>query len=164
MHCGDFGRIDAVFVDHGGACEVAHCDDMVGVEHSVTLDIEYCGVDIAAGTVEICGVDMDHKRFSCDLLGVDSGRIRQPVVGVDDVEIKRAGYHSRCDGVIVDLFQQIVRIASGEFNTAEIICTHIVEVGIYMVAQSEIEVGIHDIAYSLLHIVAAHVAPCDRNL
>ena len=41
---------------------------------------------------------------------------------------------------------------------------HVVEIGIDMVTETEVEIGIHQVADALLHILACHVAPCYRHL
>ena len=164
MDGGDLGGIHAVFVDDGVARQVADGYDMVGVAHSVELDAEHRRVGLAARTVELGGVDMDDHRFACYLLGMDSGRIGQPVVAVDDVEIERAGYDACADRIVVDLFDKIVGIAARELETSQVVGAHIVEVGVDMVAQPVVEVGRHDAPDALLDIVAVDVAPGYRSL
>jgi len=74
------GGVDAVFLDYGLAREVRYGDDMVGVEHAVALDVEHCGIDVAARAVIVGGVHMDYQRLARHLLGVDAGGIGEPVV------------------------------------------------------------------------------------
>ncbi len=85
---------------------------MVGLHHAVALDGEHRGVDVASRAVIVGGVDMYHQRFAGHLLGVDSRRICQPVMGVDDIAGDGAGYHPGHDGVVVDFLQQVVGIAA----------------------------------------------------
>lgn len=90
--------------------------------------------------------------------------VGEPVVGVDYVEVDCACYHACGDRVVVDLLEQVVGIASRKFDAAEIVGAHVVEVGVYVVAQTEIEAGIHQPAYARVDVVAAHVAPGYRHL
>ncbi len=94
VYRGYFGRVDAVFFNNGLSSKVADGHDMVGVVHAVLLYAEYGGIDIAARAVEVGGVHVDYEGFACNLLGVYAGRVCEPVVGVDYVEIKGAGYHA----------------------------------------------------------------------
>ena len=80
--------------------------------HTVALDTVDGRVGLTSRTVVLRCVDMDYERLACDLLGVYAGRIGEPVVAMDDVEIKSAGYHSGCNGVIVDFFENIVGVAA----------------------------------------------------
>ena len=107
---------------------------------------------------------MNHEGLAGDLLGMDAGRVGEPVVGVNHVEFLSAGYHAGANRVIVDFFQEIVGISAGELDASEIIQAHVVEVGIDMVAQTEILVRVHDVAYAAFHIFAAYVTPCHRDL
>ncbi len=138
VNCRHFCGIDAITLDDRLTGQIADRDDMVGVDHAVALDVEHSRVDIAARAVIVCRVDMDHQRLAGDLLGVDAGGIGQPVVAVDYVAVDGACDHSGRDRIIVDLFKKIVGIATRELYAAEIVGAHIVEIGIYMVAQTKV--------------------------
>ena len=58
---------------------------------------------------------------------------------------------------------KITRIASSKFHSPNVVDTHIVEIGIDMVAQFKIEIGIHYIPYPVSHIVKIHIAIGNRN-
>ena len=83
---------------------------------------------------------------------------------MDNVEIQSPGYNAGSNGVVVDFFKKIVGIFAGKFYASQIIGAHIVEIGIYMVSEAEIQVGIHNLAYAGFYIVAVYVAPSNRNL
>jgi len=137
---------------------------MVGMDHAVAFDVEYRRVDVTARAVVVGGVHVDHQWLARHLLGVDAGRICEPVVRVDYVAVDRAGYHSGHDRVVVDFLEQVVGVAAREFDAAQVVGAHVVEVGVDVVAEPEIEVGIHHAADTLLDVVAADVAPCHRHL
>ena len=58
---------------------------------------------------------------------------------------------------------QVRRITTGKFHTAKIVDVHVVEVGIDMVAQTIVVVGIHHIGYAALYIFVVNITPCDRH-
>ena len=74
------GRVDAVFVDYRGAGEITYRDYVVGVEHTVALDVEHGRVHIAARAVEVGGVHVDYHRLAGHLLGMYACGICEPVV------------------------------------------------------------------------------------
>ena len=80
------------------------------------------------------------------------------------VIVDGTGYYTCTNGVIVDLFDKVVGVAAGELYAAQVIGAHIIEVGIDMVTEAEIEIRIHDIAYALLHVFTVDIAPADRHL
>jgi hypothetical protein len=102
VYCGDFGGINAVFLNHGAACEIADGDDVVSIVHAVFFDAEHCGVHIASAAVKVGGMHMDYERLAGNLLGMDAGRVSEPVVGVYYVEIKCAGNYAGANRVVVD--------------------------------------------------------------
>ena len=95
---------------------------------------------------------------------MDAGGIGEPVVRVDDVEIERAGHDTGTYRVVVYLLDKIVGITAGKLDAPQVVGAHIVKIGIDMVAQTEIEVGGHDIADALAHIVGIDVAPAHGHL
>ena len=97
-------------------------------------------------------------------LGMYSGRIGEPVVAMDDIEVERACNHTRGNRVVVDFLEKIRGIFAGELYATEVVGAHIVEVGIYMVAETEIKVGGHEFAYTCIDIVTVDIAPCNRHL
>ena len=164
MHRGHFCRIYSVFFNNGLAGQIADGDDVVGLIHAIFFNSEHRWVDITAGAVEVGGMYMDHERLSGHLLCVDSGGICEPVVGVDHIEVKGASDHAGANRIVVDLFEKIVGVAAGEFETSEIVGAHVVEVGINMVSEPEVEVGIHIFAYAVFDVFAVYISPGDRYL
>ncbi len=85
---------------------------MVGLKHAVTLDAKHRRVYIATRTVVVGGVNVYHQRLARHLLGVNAGRICQPVVGVYDVKLFGTCHNAGHYGVIVDLLKEIVGITA----------------------------------------------------
>ena len=121
------------------------------------------GVYLSARAVKVGGMDMNAQRLAADMLGIDAGGIGEPVVRMDDVKVLGACHHTGNDGVVVYFLVQVGGIASGKLHTAEIVDVHIVEIGIDVVAQTVVVVGIHHVGDAALHIFAVNVAPCDRH-
>ena len=163
VHRHHFRRILPVVVDDRAAGEFRNAHDAVGMVHAVALNGVDRGVDIAARAVEIRGVDVHHQRFAAHLLGVDARGIGEPVVGMDDVILLLPSDDARHDGVVVDLFLQIVGIAARKLDATQVVGEPIGEIGVDVVAQGEILFGRHAIAEALAHIVVVHVAPHDGS-
>ncbi len=89
---------------------------MVGVGHTVALDSVYGGVGLSSRTVVLGSVNVNHQWLAGHLLGMDAGRIGEPVVTMDDVEINCAGNDACGDRVIVDFFENIVGVASSRIR------------------------------------------------
>ncbi len=83
---------------------------------------------------------------------------------MDHIKFLGTGHHSCHYGIVVDLLQKIIGIASRKLNAPQVIGAHVVEIGIYMIPQTEVLVGIHYVSDAALHIFAADISPCDRNL
>ena len=112
VHCGHLVGRDAVFFDNCSAREVAHGDDVVGLIHAVFLDSEHNGVHVAAATVVVGGMHVNHQRLAANLLGVDAGRIGEPVVRVDYVELGSASNNAGNNRIVVDFLHEVLRILS----------------------------------------------------
>ena len=84
-----------IMVDHSLPRQFAHAHDAIGVIHSVFLYAINRRIHIAATPVEVCGMHVNHQRLPAHLLGVDAGRVSQPVVRMDDVELLLACNNSR---------------------------------------------------------------------
>ncbi len=108
-------------------------------------------------------MDMDAERFAAHILRVDACRVGEPVVGVDDVELFGACHDTCNDRIVVDFLVQVAGIASGKLHTSQVVDVHVVEVGIDVVTEPEIGVGVHDVAYTVFHIVVVDVAPGNRH-
>ena len=106
---------------------------------------------------------MDAQRFSTHVLGMDTSGIGEPVVSVDDIKLLCPGHHASDDRVVIDFLVQVFGVSSGKLHTSEVVHMHVVEVGIDMVAQFEVIVGVHDVPHPALHIVVVYIPPCDRN-
>ena len=120
----DLVGADAILLYNRLACEIAHGYNMVGIVHAILLDIEHRGIHITATAVKIGSMNMYHKGLACHLLGVDAGRIGEPVVRVDDIKVDCAGYHSCHYRVVVDFLKQIVGISPRELYTPQVIGVH----------------------------------------
>ena len=118
-------RILMIVVNHRLARQLAHAHDTVRVVHTVLFDTVDRGIHISTTPVEVRGMHMNHQWLPADLLGMDTRRIGQPIVCMNDVELLLPGYNSCHDGIIVDLLVQVVRIATGKLHAAQIIHIHI---------------------------------------
>ena len=87
----------------------------------------------------------------------------QPVMSMNNIKLLSASYYTGNDGIVVDFLMQVRRITTGKFHTAKVIDMHIVEVGIDMVAQTIVVVGIHNIGYAALYIIVVDITPCYRH-
>ena len=103
-------------------------------------------------------MNVDAQGLAADLLGMDAGRIGQPIVGMDDVVVKRTSHHASNNRIVIDFLMQIAWITARKLHGAKVVDVHVVEVGIQVFAQTEIEVGIHNVAHTLANIVGRHVA------
>ena len=61
---------------------------------------------------------------------------------MDDIVVLLAGDDAGHDGVVVDLFLQIVGIAPGKFDTAEVVGESVGEIGVDVVAQGVVCSGV----------------------
>lgn len=124
-----------VFIYHCTPGKLGHTHDTVGMIHTVLLDRIDSRIDFSARTVKIRSMHMDTKRFAAHHLGVHTGRISQPVMRMNNVELLLTGYYSGNNRKIVDFLVQISRITSCKLHTSQIIDMHIGEIGINMVAE-----------------------------
>ena len=136
---------------------------MVGIVHAVFLDIEHCGIDVATASVEVGGMNVNHQWLACDLLGVNTGRIGEPVVRVDNIAWNGACNHTSHNRIIVDFLNEVIGVTTGELDAAQVVGVHIIEITVDVISQIKISLRVHHIADTALHIFAAHVAPCDRR-
>ena len=161
---GDFRGVDTVVVDYRLPGEVAHGDYMVGVCHAVALDAVHGGVGLAAGAVVFGSVHVHHQRLSGYLLGMYAGGVCEPVVAVDYVEVESAGYHACGYRVIVDFLQKVVGVSAGELYASQVVGAHVVEVGVDVVAQGEVQFRRHQFAYSCVDVFAVDLPPGHGHL
>ncbi len=118
MHGGYLGGIHAVVVDHCLAGEVADRYYVVGMCHAVALYAVDSWVGLASGAVVLGGVHVDYQRLTGHLLGVYAGRICEPVVAVDNVEVEGACEHACHYRVVVYFFEEVGGIFAGELYAA----------------------------------------------
>ena len=104
-------------------------------------------------------MNMDAQGLSTNLLGVDASGEGQPVMGVNDVELLSTCHLTGDYRVVVDFLVQVAWVTAGKLHSAQVVDIHVVKVGIDMITQLEIVVGIHDVAYTLFHIVIVHITP-----
>ena len=64
---------------------------------------------------------MDAERFSAYYLSVNSGRIGEPVVSVDDIKLLRASQNTCDDREVVYLVVQVAGIATCKAHAAKVI-------------------------------------------
>ena len=102
-------------------------------------------------------MNVDTQGLATHLLGMDTGREGQPVVGMDDIKLLSAGHLTSDNRVVVDFLMQVTWITAGKLHRAKVIDVHIVEVGIDMLTQLEIIVRIHDVTHALLHVVVIDI-------
>ena len=108
----DFRRINAIFVYNRSAGQIRNRYDMVGVIHAVFLYSEHRRIRLPSGTVEFRCMHMYHQRFAGNVFGMYSRRISEPVMRMNHIAGDRARNHSGNYRIIVDLFEDIVRIAA----------------------------------------------------
>ena len=106
---------------------------------------------------------MDTERFTTYLLGMDTSGEGQPVVSVNDIKLLRAGHLTSNNGVIVNLLVQVAGIASCKLHRTQVVHIHVVEIGIDMLTELEIVVGIHDVAHTLLNVVIVDITISDGH-
>ena len=152
-----------VLIDNGLTGQLRHAHDAVGPVHTVLLYGIHCGIDLAAAAVEVGGMHVYAERLAADLLGMDTCRIGEPVMSMDNVKLLSTSHLSGDDRVIVDLFVKVAWITACKLHGAKVVDVHIVEVGVDMVAQLEVILGRHYIATTLFDVVVADVAPGDRH-
>ena len=153
-----------ILLDHRPAGQFAHTHDMIGMVHTVLLYGVDGRIDIAAAAIEVGRVDMDHQWHTEDLLGVDTCRIGDPVVGMDQVVVVGSGDHAGDDGVVIDLVDQVVPILPGELDAPYIVRQHIPEVRVDMVPQVVVLLRTHHATDPLLEILSRGIMVDDRHL
>ena len=163
MNRGHLTRVLTVFLNHGPARQVAHAYDMIRFVHASFLDGIYSRIDVTATAVEVRSMYMDHQWFAADLLGEDTGRIGQPVVTVDDIEIQTVRQH-RCHGfVVADLLDQVIRIATRETYATQVVRTDTTIVVADTVTQTIELLGAHLALHPLFDVIIVHIFPDNRH-
>ena len=141
------------------AGQVAYTHNMIRLLHTAFLNSIDGGIDISTTAVEVGGMDVDDQRFARYMLGEHACGVSQPVMGVDDVEIKTIGEYRRHRLVVTDFLDKVVGIAPGESHTAEVVGTDTAEVVMYAITEMEILLGRHSAFHTLTHIVVTILLP-----
>ena len=163
MHGEHFARILIVLMNNCLTCQLTYTHDTVSMVHTILFNRINGRVHITTASVKVCGVHMDNQRFSWNLLSMNTCRISQPVVWVNNIKLLLTSYHTGYNRIVVDFFMQIIRISSWEFHATQIIGMHIIEVCINMVAQVIIKLRIHIMSYSIFYIIPLYVTPYNRH-
>ena len=111
-------RINTVFLNYRVTRQVTYAYDMIRCLHASFLDREHRRVYITATAVEVRCMHVDNERFTADLFGKYTGRIGQPVVTVDDIEVQGMRQYRSYRLVVTDLFNQVVGITTRETDAA----------------------------------------------
>ena len=154
-----------IVVDDSLTCQLGYALYLVGVVHAVELNLEgwVIGIAHAAGAVELSSVNVDDKRLAGHLLGMDAGRIGEPVMGMDYIEAVMlqflTGNDACYDGIVVDFLQQVLGIFARELDTSEVVGVEVAEVSVDAVAQVVVFLRIHHMTLALLYVVPIDVLP-----
>ena len=139
----NLGRIDAVLGDDDVPGQVADGDDLVSHFHTPLLYGEDAGVDVVrASAVERGGVHVDYQRLAGHLLGSDSGRICEPVVGVDEVELTLVllGYGSAHHRIACDFLHEVGAVLARELVFLAVLEAEILHLTLPLLLHVRVEV------------------------
>ena len=84
-------------------------------------------------------------------------------MSMDNVKLHGASHDAGNNRVVIDFLVKVAGIAACKLHSAKVVDVHVVEVGIQMVAQTEIEVRVHDVTHTVANVVVADVAPGNRH-
>ena len=158
MYSGDFSRVLVVLIDYCSAGKVAHGNDVISLIHPVHLDTKDRWVYITPTTVKVGGVYMYDERLPRHLFGVDTRRIGQPVVGVDDIYLFGTCDYTCYDGVVVDLLQKVIGILARELKAAKVIRPTVGEVSIDMIPQMVVHLWAHFARETLSYVLIGYIS------
>ena len=153
-----------VLLNNRAAGQFGHAHDAVGIIHTVLLHRIDGRIDFSARTVKVRSMDMDTERLSAHHLGMHSGRIRQPVVGMNNIKFLLASHYSGNHREVVYLFVQVAGITASKVHAAYVIDVHIREIRINMVAERIIIFRRHVARQPRLQIIVIDITPHDRHL
>ena len=105
-----------IFLDHRLTSQITHRYDMVCIVHTILLNRIDIRIHISAATIVIRSMNMDYLRLTTHIFSVNTRRISQPVMRMDDIILFRTSDYSRNDRIVINLFQKIIRITSGELK------------------------------------------------
>ena len=86
------------------------------IVHTILLNRIDIRIHITTATIIIRSMNMDYQRLTTHIFSVNTRRISQPVVRMDDIILFRTSDYSRNDRIVIDLFQKIIRITSGKLK------------------------------------------------
>ena len=109
--------------------------------HAIFFYGKYRGIDIAAASVEVGGMNVNDQRFSGNLLGMNAGRIGEPVVRMDNVTRIGASYHTGYNRIVVYLFKEVIGITARKLDAPEVVGMQIIKIGINMSLKSKYSCG-----------------------
>ena len=137
------GRIDIIFFNNRLTCQITYSNNMICLIHTIL----FYGIDrriyISPTPIEICRMYMYHQRLSGHLFSMNPCRISKPVMRMNHITRIGSGNHSGNNRIIIDFFQQVIRISTRKFYTSQIIKMHIIEICINMIPQIKIFLRIH---------------------
>ena len=152
-----------ILTDYRLPCQFTDAHDTVCMVHAILLYAIYHRVDMASATVKICRMDMYDQRCARQLLCVDSSRICQPVMRMNDVKLLLTCNDTCDDTVVIDFFIQIVRITPGELYATNIISVDITEIRIDVVTQRIVEFRENPSVCTFCNLLRIHIMPYHRH-
>ena len=84
-----------------------------------------------------------YQWLSGHLFGMNPCRISKPVMRMNHIARIGSGNHSGNNRIIIDFFQQVIRISTRKLYTSQIIKMHIIEICINMIPQIKVFLRIH---------------------
>ena len=163
VHSKALAWILVILIDDRLSGQLRYTHDTVSIVHTILLDGINGRVYLTTATVEIGSMHVNAQWFTTHPLGMNTSRESQPVVSMDNIKFLTSSYHTGNDAIVVDLVVEIGWITTSKIHTSEVVDIHIVEVGIDMIAITEIVIRIHNIAYSLLYVIMIDITPGDRH-
>ena len=127
--------------------------------HTILFYTIHSRVHITARTVEISCMHMNDKRLAAHTFSMYTSRICQPVVGMYDIIVLLACYHTGHYRIVVYLVVKVLRITAREFYAPQVICQTITEIRVNMITQFIILLRRHPVAKPLFYIVIIDIFP-----
>ena len=107
---------------------------------------------------------MNTQRFTRHTLSMNTSRICQPVMCMDNIEIVCTCNDTSNNRIIINLFVQISRITSRKIHCTKVVDIHIIKVGIDVLTQLEVKFWRHNITKTILHIIIAKFTISDWHM
>ena len=162
VHGEYFARILIILVNNRLTCQLTYTHDAISMVHTVLFNGVNSRIHITTASVKVCSVYMDNQRFSRNLLSMNTSRISQPVVRVNNIKLLLTSHHTGYNRIVIDFFMQIIRISSRKLHATQIIGMHIIKICINMVTQVIIKLRIHIMSHSIFYIIPLYVTPYNR--